>query len=156
MFGFVNVSIRTLKAFGIFVLGIAIGGFLFSKSIPRSFLAVNDCGSSCYRPNDLAGLIASAGIQRFPSAIPGVAAESDQCIAIQHPKPEARIHLVLFPKQDVKNIGVIAEESQASVMGCFALIRSLAVENHAQNYRLVTNGPALQNVTYLHFHFLAQ
>jgi hypothetical protein len=150
------MTLRILKVLGILFLGVAIGGFLFSKSIPRSFLAVNDCGSSCYRPSDLAGLIASTGIQRFPGAIPAVVAESNQCIAIKHPKPEARIHFVLFPKQDVKNIGAITEESQASVTGCFALISNLATEYRAQNYRLVTNGPALQHVTYLHFHFLAQ
>jgi hypothetical protein len=150
------MSLRILKTVGVLVLGIAIGGFLFSKSIPRSFLAVAECGSSCYRPNDLAGLMASAGIQRMPGAIPGVVAESDQCIVIQHPKPEARVHFVLFPKQDVKNIGTLTAEDQAAVVGCFALVRNLASTNNAQNYRLITNGPALQHVTYLHFHFLAQ
>lgn len=150
------MSLRILKAFGILVVGVAIGGFLFSKSIPRSFLAISDCGSSCYRPSDLAGLVASAGIQRIPGLIPGVVAESDQCIAIKHPKPEARIHFVLFPKHDIKNIAAINAEDQASVIGCFALISNLPPENRAQNYRLITNGPALQHVTYLHFHFLAQ
>lgn len=150
------MSLRILKSFGILVLGVAIGGFLFSKSIPRSFLAVSDCGSACYRPSDLAGLVTSADIQRIPGAIPGVIAESDQCIVIKHPKPEARVHFLLFPKHDVKNIGAMTTEDQASVIGCFALVSNLASEYHAQNYRLVTNGPALQHVTYLHFHFLAQ
>ena len=145
-----------LKTVGALVLGVAIGGFLFSKSIPRSFLALGECGSTCYRPSDLAGLIASAGIQRIPGAIPGVFTETDQCIVIKHPKPEARVHLVLFPKRDVKNIGALTAEDQASVIGCFALVSKLASESRAQNYRLVTNGPALQHVTYLHFHFLAQ
>jgi len=150
------MSLHSLKTVGVLVLGVAVGGFLFSKSIPRSFLAIGECGSSCYRPSDLAGLVASAGIQRMPGAIPGVIAESDQCIVIKHPKPEARIHFVLFPKHDVKNIGAMTAEDQSSVMGCFALVGHLASASHAQNYRLVTNGPALQHVTYLHFHFQAQ
>jgi diadenosine tetraphosphate (Ap4A) HIT family hydrolase len=62
----------------------------------------------------------------------------------------------LLPKHDVKSIGALTAEDQASVMGCFALVSKLASESRAQNYRLVTNGPALQHVTYLHFHFLAQ
>lgn len=150
------MPLRILKTVGVLVLGIAIGGFLFSKSIPRSFLAVGDCGSTCYRPNDLAGLMASAGIQRLPGVIPAVILESDQCIVIKHPKPEARVHLVLFPKRDVKNIGTLTAEDQTAVVGCFALVRNLASASNAQNYRLTTNGPALQHVTYLHFHFLAQ
>lgn len=150
------MALRILKTVGVLVLGIAIGGYLFSKSIPRSFLAVSDCGSTCYRPNDLAGLMASAGIQRMPGVIPAVVSESDQCIVVKHPKPDARVHFVLFPKQDVKNIGSLTAEDQAAVMGCFALVRNLASASNAQNYRLTTNGPALQHVTYLHFHFLAQ
>lgn len=149
------MSLHILKILGALVVGVAIGGFLFSKSIPRSFLALRECGSTCYRPSDLAGLIASAGIQRIPGAIPGVVTETDQCIVIKHPKPEARVHLVLFPKHDVKNIGTLTAEDQAGVMGCFALVSKLALESRAQNYRLVTNGPALQHVTYMHFHFLA-
>ncbi len=150
------MSLRILKAVGVLLLGGAIGGFLFSKTIARSFLAVGECGSTCYRPSDLAGLVASVSIQRMPGIIPGVIAENDKCIVINHPKPEARIHFVLFPRRDAKNIGVMTAEDQSFVMGCFALVGKLAAESRVQNYRLVTNGPALQHLTYMHFHFLAQ
>jgi histidine triad (HIT) family protein len=75
---------------------------------------------------------------------------------MQHPRPEARVHLLLIPKRDIKNIGEITEADQEFVMGCFALVSSLATKNNAQNYRLLSNGPALQHVTYLHFHFMAK
>lgn len=141
---------------GALAIGIVVGGFLFSKSIPRSALAIGSCDSSCYRPNDLAGLLASAGIQKAPALIPNVVLETDQCVVIKHPKPEARIHLVLFPKYDVKDIGSLTPESQPAVMGCFATLPHLVSQNDAKNYRLLTNGPALQHVTYLHFHFMAK
>lgn len=147
---------RYILFVGIFVIGLALGGLLFSKSIPRSFLAIASCESSCYRPSDLAGLIASAGIQKTPALIPNVVLETDQCVVIEHPKPEARVHLVLFPKYDVKNIGALTPESQPAVMGCFATLPLLVAKNDANNYKLLTNGPALQHVTYLHFHFLAK
>ena len=81
--------------------GIAVGGYLFSDSQPRSFLALSNC-VSCYRPNDLWGLLASAGIQRAPGAIPLAVKETDRCVAIEHPYHSAKFHFVVFPKKDIK------------------------------------------------------
>ena len=137
-------------------IGVAIGGYLFSRSIPRSFLAVTNCGDNCYRPRDVAGLLASVGIQRVPTLIPIVERESAECIAVKHPQPEGRVHYVLFPKRDVRNILEITAEDEPFVLGCFALARELVRESNALNYRIFTNGPKLQHVTYLHFHLVAR
>lgn len=59
-----------------FFVGLTVGGYLFARSLPRSFLALNSCGDQCLRPNDLLGLLASAGIQRTPNWLPFVVAES--------------------------------------------------------------------------------
>ncbi len=98
----------------------------------------------------------SAGIQRLPAVLPGVERESNECLAIRHPQPEGRVHFVLFPKRDARNILELTPEDQPFVMGCFALARELARESIVLNWRLVTNGPALQHVTYLHFHLVAK
>lgn len=140
----------------ILFVGVLLGGYFFSRSIPRSLLAVSNCGGSCYKPNEVAGLLASAGIQRLPTVLPGVERESNECLAIRHPQPEGRVHFVLFPKRDARNILELTPEDQPFVMGCFALARELAREANALNWRLVTNGPALQHVTYLHFHLVAK
>ena len=140
----------------ILIVGILLGGYFFSRSIPRSLLAVSNCGGTCYKPNEVAGLLASAGIQRLPAVLPGVERESNECLAIRHPQPEGRVHFVLFPKRDARNILELTPEDQPFVMGCFALARELAREANALNWRLVTNGPALQHVTYLHFHLVAK
>ena len=139
-----------------FLFGLAAGGFLFSRSLPRSFLAVAECGESCARPSDFAGLVASAAIQRTPVLIPGVVMETDDCLALRSPVPEARIHFVLFPKRDAKDIGALTAEDQRPVMGCFALVGQLARRFDAPNYWLTTNGPGRQKITYLHFHFLSE
>jgi hypothetical protein len=139
-----------------FFVGVAVGGYLFHDSQPRSFLAIQKCGNNCYRRNDLAGLLASAGIQRAPGLIPNVVKESDKCIVIQHPFPEMRHHLVFFPKKDIKNIADVSIEDQPYVIACIALIRSLIMEEHLSNYRVVVNGPGLQDITYLHFHLKAR
>jgi hypothetical protein len=148
--------VKKFLAFGTAIfIGVVIGGWAFSRSIPRSFLAVAECSGSCYRTNDLIGLLASAGIQQTAQAIP-VVGESTECIAIRHPKPEGRVHLVLFPKRDVRNILELQPEDGPYVLGCFALARTLTEIKGVRNYRLQTNGPALQHATYLHFHVIAK
>lgn len=140
----------------VFLIGIVIGGYVFSRSLPRSFLAVTECEQQCYRQSELAGLLVSAGIQRVPAVLPRVEFESDKCIAIAHPFPETRIHLVLFPKRDIKNIGSLSVGDAPYVLDCLAMVRTLAARSQTQNYRLLTNGPKRQHVTYLHFHFMAR
>ena len=81
-----------------FVLGIAVGGWLFSQSQPRSFLAAGRC-EQCYKASDLAGLLASAGIQRAGAALPFVVKETERCIAIEHPFRKVRYHYIVFPRR---------------------------------------------------------
>ena len=103
---------RPLFALLFLAIGLVAGGYLFSRSLPRSFLAIGRCDGRCYDGNDVAGLLASAAIQRAPGVIPQVVLESDTCIAVRHPMPQARIHLVLFPKRDVKNIATLTAEDK--------------------------------------------
>jgi diadenosine tetraphosphate (Ap4A) HIT family hydrolase len=137
-----------------FVLGIAVGGWLFSQSQPRSFLAVGEC-ERCYNANDLAGLLASAGIQRAGNALPFVVKETERCIAIEHPFRKVRYHYIVFPKKDVKSIADISLADHQYVLECMAVMRTLVLEHGLRRYRVVTNGPGLQHVTYLHFHVVA-
>jgi histidine triad (HIT) family protein len=138
-----------------FSAGIVVGGYLFSASQPRSFLALRQC-DHCYKPNDLAGLVTSVGIQRAEAALPLVEKETDRCLAIRHPRPGARLHFVVFPKKDIKSIADIAVDDERYVLDCVGLIRALVTENGLRNYRVLTNGPGFQGVTYLHFHLLAR
>ena len=89
---------------------------MFDASQPRSFLTVLDCRNTCYRQNDLAGLLASVGIQRGSGLLPLVAKETDRCIAINHPTPQERVHYVIFPKKDIKNIADVAVGDEAYIV----------------------------------------
>ena len=146
---------RIAVAFALFAIGITCGGYLFSQSIPRSFLAIGSCEDRCYKSSELAGLITSAVILRAPFLVPGVVLESDTCLAIRYPKPEARVHYVLFPKHDTRNITTLTPEDGPYVLGCFALARELVTRDQLRSYRLHTNGPAQQDIAYLHFHLVA-
>ena len=134
--------------------GVALGGYLFSDSQPRSFLTLSGC-DSCYRLNDLAGLLASAGIQRAAAAVPVAVKETDRCVAIEHPFRKTKFHFIVFPKKDIKNIADVAIDDQQHILDCLAVIRALVVENRLRSYRVETNGPGLQHVTYLHFNLLS-
>jgi diadenosine tetraphosphate (Ap4A) HIT family hydrolase len=146
---------RVFLAALIFFAGFGLGGYLFSDSKPRSFLSLSNC-DSCYRPNDLAGLLASAGIQRAGVALPFVVKETERCLAIKHPFRKMRFHFVVFPKKDIKSIADISVDDQQHVLDCLAVIRALVSENGLQSYRVETNGPGLQHVTYLHFHLVSK
>jgi len=143
-------------ALALFATGVVCGGYLFSQSVPRSFLAFGSCQERCYKQTEIAGLVTSAAILRASFFIPGVVLESDTCLAIRNPKPEAKIHYVLFPKHDTKNITTLTPADSPYVLGCFALARELVSRNHLQAYRLYTNGPEYQEIAYLHFHLVAQ
>src|SRR5215208_314940 len=101
-----------LFAAGLLLAGIIIGGYLFARTQSRSFLALHKCEQTCLRPNELAGLIASVGIQRFPSFIPSVVMETDKTIVIEHPSPQARLHYLIVPKKDIKNIAEASEDDK--------------------------------------------
>ncbi|MGQ3055064.1 MAG: HIT domain-containing protein [Roseateles sp.] len=140
----------------VLVLGILIGGMFFSRSLPRSLLAAPSCDGNCFKPADIAGLLMSAGIALAPGALPGVITESERCIGIQHWKPEGRYHVAFFPKRDVRNIMELAPEDAPYLLECLALARGHVGAAGFKNYRLVSNGPDLQHVSYFHFHVIAK
>lgn len=139
-----------------FLAGVAAGGYAFSGSIPRSFLALDDCDGRCLEPKDLLGLLASAGLQHAPALLPLKVAESDRCVGIRHWAPEGRYHVAYFPKRDVRNIMELTEADAPFLLDCLALARRHVASAGFENYRFVSNGPALQHLTYFHFHVIAR
>lgn len=149
------MKLRLFSYFAPLVLGIAIGGFLFSDTQPRTFLRLKECSNNCFSGKELLGLLSSIGIQKFPSVIPKVIYETDKTIVLQHPAPESPIHYLVIPKRDIKNIGEISMEDQAYIMDALAVIRKVVQDEKLDDYQVITNGPGQQQVTYLHFHLMA-
>lgn len=143
-----------VAATAIFCAGIAIGGYLFADTQPRSLLAIDRCAARCYLPSELAGLVASLGIQRTPALIPEVVRETDRCIAIRHPIDRTGQHFVAFTKRDIRNITSLTADDTPYVIDCLAVLRSIVEERGMQRYRVYTNGPDTQKITYLHFHLV--
>ena len=137
------------------VVGVTLGGYLFADTRPRSVLALNKCEGTCLQANELLGLLASVGIQRFPALAPSVIKETDKTIVIEHPSPQARIHYLVIPKKDFKNIGDLSDADSEYLIDVFKVVQEIIKERNLTNYRLITNGPGYQGVTYLHFHLMA-
>ena len=138
-----------------FVLGIVVGGYLFHNSRPRSFIALNNCQGSCLNSNDLLGLLTSVGMQRFSGWVPKVVKETDKTIVIESPQPLARLHYIVMPKKDFKNAADLDETGRDYVVDAFAVMGEIIREKNLVNYRITTNGPGYQTMTYMHFHLMA-
>jgi hypothetical protein len=137
------------------IIGIIIGGYLFAQSQPRSFLSINRC-QNCLSRADLLGLIASVGIQKFPGLIPSVVLETDRTVVVKHPFPLERIHYLIIPKKDIKDIGEISEVNAQSLIDAYLVVRRIIEEEKLSKYQLFTNGPGFQDMTYLHFQLIAE
>ena len=146
----------TILMLAALALGVILGGYLFANTRPRSFLALNKCDGTCLNTNALLGLLTSVGIQRFPALVPSVIKETDKTIVIESPSPQARIHYLVIPKQDIKNIGELSDSDSDYLFDAFKVTREIIKEKNLTNYRITTNGPGHQGVTYLHFHLLAE
>ena len=134
------------------LLGIVLGGYLFSDTRPRSFLALNKCEGKCLQPSELVGLLASVGIHRFTALVPSVVKETDKTIVIEHPSPHARIHYVVIPKRDIKNMAELSDSDAEYLVDVFKVMSEIIREKNLVDYQVITNGPGYQSVSYLHFH----
>jgi diadenosine tetraphosphate (Ap4A) HIT family hydrolase len=93
-------------------------------------------------------------MQRGSALVPLVEIETDRSIAVKQPLPHGRLHYVIIPKRDLKNIGDITPADSAYVLDVMLVARQLIERHHMHNYNLYTNGPELQSVTYWHFHLV--
>ena len=141
-------------------IGVLIGGFLFSRSQPRSVFASTNC-RDCMTSNDLAGLLASIGINKFSGFVPNVELETEKSIVIRNPFKERNfgirgktVDYLIFPKKDIKNIGEISTEDAQYLTDALLVARQIIERHGLTDYRLITNGPRFQDVSYLHFHLV--
>lgn len=149
MFAFIRKFILILVVFG---AGFALGGFLFSKTQPRTFLKITNCQMHCLNTTEFLGLLASAGIQRLDDQLPEKAMETEKTVVIKHPFAVTPVHYVILPKKDIKNISEVTAEDEEYIMDAIAVMQELVKKEGIENYKVVTNGPGYQSVSYLHFH----
>lgn len=129
---------------------------MFSRSIPRNFLSANLCRESCFSKKEALGLLASIGIQNLGENLPSIIYETNKTLVfdMQYPYPPDKIHYVVVPKRDIKDLASANKEDLEYLQDSFAVISNIVKEKNYQKYRVITNGPGYQEVTYLHFHLV--
>lgn len=136
-----------LLVFFVFWLGLYIG----MKTQPRSFISLNKCQKNCLNIEEVAGLVGSVGIN-LNGQKPFVLKENDNCFSIKMPRSTAKLHYVLIPKTDIKDLGDLTNEDSKVVQDCINLAIEHIQAEKLENYYFRTNGPERQDVRYLHFH----
>ena len=138
------------------LLGVILGAYLFSDSRPRPFLSVRNCEGNCLRPNELVGLLASVGIQRFSEFVPGVVVETDKTIVIEQPGARAGTHYLVIPKKDIRNPADLSDSDREYLADLFGVMGEIIREKKFTDYQIIANGPGYQTVAYLHFHLVTR
>ena len=138
------------------LLGVLLGAYLFSETQRRPFLTLRNCEGNCFQANELVGLMASVGIQKFPAAVPDVVRETDKTIVVDQPGAHSGIHYLVIPKKDIRNAAVLSESDRDSLADLFAVMGEVVREKKLTDYQIMTNGPGYQTVSYLHFHLVAR
>ena len=138
-----------------FIVGLLVGRIIFTDSKPRSLLSFQKC-SNRLDSNEIAGLFASVVVQKLPGFIPKVILETDKTIVFNHPRPKHKIHYIIIPKKDIKNIGELTDDDKEYIIDLFSTVVAIINNQGIANYMLWTNGPGKQDVSYLHFHLGAE
>ena len=84
-----------------------------------------------------------------------VVAESKNVLAFEHTHPTWDIHIVVIPKQHIRQLIEVEDTLLFSEM--FELICGIIkVRGFAEtNYKLITNGGSYQTTQHLHFHLVS-
>lgn len=93
----------------------------------------------------------------LPDRTPGVLARTDLAVAVRHPRPSHRTHILIVPRRPIANLLALRPEDDALLADVFRLAAQLVRESSLDRagYRLVVNGGPYQEVGQLHFHLVS-
>ena len=83
--------------------------------------------------------------------------ETDTLIAIFHPRPSHRLHILIVPKLKYETVFDIPPGDNEFTNDLFETVKSLIREFNLEDraYRLILNGGEYQEVDFLHFHLIS-
>jgi histidine triad (HIT) family protein len=77
---------------------------------------------------------------------------SDRLLVINHPRPSYPFHALIIPRRAIRNLQDIQADLLLEMLQTAA---STAIQFGLQEYRIVVNGGAYQDVPQLHFHLIS-
>lgn len=86
-----------------------------------------------------------------------VISKTDSLICFHHPRPGNPIHILLVPREDVRDLTQLDPGESVFLRDVFATVRKLVetMSLQEQGYRLVVNGGEYQEFPQLHFHLIS-
>jgi diadenosine tetraphosphate (Ap4A) HIT family hydrolase len=154
MTGARSLLVAALAASSGFVAGVS----LVYRADPMPGVALQPARNPL-NPKELAGMLTAAGIRHLAGhleALPRVVLETEKTVVLSTSRSASKVHYVLFPKKDIKNLGTVSAVDQAYLMDVFVVARRLTEREKLSDYRFYTNGPGYQTVAYLHFHLVGR
>jgi histidine triad (HIT) family protein len=136
--------------------GFVLGAASIHRSIPNAPVELPPAREP-WNPKDFMGIIGSLGIRALAGhleKVPLVVLETDRTFALTVSRSKKRVHYVIVPKKDIRDIGEISPGDEPYLMDVFFTARQLVDKEGLYDYRIYTNGPGRQTVGYLHFHLL--
>ena len=138
--------------------GFLLGAASIHRPIPNAPVELPPARKP-WDPKDVMGLIGSLGIRALAGrleTLPLVALETDRTFALAVSTGKTKVHYVLVPKKDIRDIDEIAPGDEPYLTDVFLTARQLVEKEGLYNYRIYTNGPGRQSVGYLHFHLVGE
>lgn len=80
--------------------------------------------------------------------------ETDSLICFHHPQPVYPVHILLVPKEELRDLTQLKTEDSEILQDLFTTVQSLIAELDLEEkgYRLILNGGEYQDFPQLHFH----
>lgn len=145
---------RALGLLIVFLLGAAAGGWFFAGTKWRPLLVPAGSGKRLDR-EELLGLVGSIAVRRAPQTLPDVLMTTKYSVAFVSPWPEARTHIVIVPRRDIKDLADLRKGDEPYLVDAVAVAGRLARLRGLRRWQFFTRGPDEQTVRYLHFHLVS-
>jgi histidine triad (HIT) family protein len=86
-----------------------------------------------------------------------VISETGALVCFHHPRPGYPVHVLLVPKEEIRDLMHLDPEASQLLRDVFATVRELVerLNLQEQRYRLVVNGGDYQEFPQLHFHLIS-
>jgi histidine triad (HIT) family protein len=81
--------------------------------------------------------------------------ETDRVLAFEHPTPAYRVHILIVPKKQIEGLEQVTNVDRDLLSEVFFVARQLVEKLGLDEYRVIVNGGANQEVKQLHFHLVA-
>ena len=83
--------------------------------------------------------------------------ETDSLICFYQPQPDYPIHILLFPKKDIRNLSQFDPGEGEFLRDLFVTVHELIEDLNLdeRGYRLIVNGREYQEFPQLHFHLIS-